>query len=175
MYRFQKLGVWVLPFTLLLLISCSRTRHSTTSSGVKENVLKEKYAVALGVSESEIRNLTLYRFVEEWTGVKYKYAGKDKNGIDCSGFTSRLQKDVFKKEVSGPSWSIAQNCESVKRSEVKEGDLVFFKIDSPRISHVGVYLQNGHFVHASTSKGVIISSLDEKYYTKYLDSFGRPR
>jgi lipoprotein Spr len=61
----------------------------------------------------------------------------------------------------------------VKRNELREGDLVFFKINSDKVGHVGIYLSGDRFVHASTSRGVVISSLNETYWQKHYHGGGR--
>jgi lipoprotein Spr len=61
----------------------------------------------------------------------------------------------------------------VSREELKEGDLVFFKINSRSITHVGIYLGNNRFAHASSSRGVVLSNLDEPYYKRYFYKGGR--
>lgn len=135
--------------------------------------IKKVYSAKLGVSESDIKNEKLYQFIDDWYGVKYKYAGKDKSGIDCSGLTSTLYLKVYKKTISCSTKALVEETKKIKESDMKEGDLVFFKIDSGKASHVGVYLQNNKFVHASTKKGVMISDLNEPYFKKYFLSAGR--
>ncbi len=127
----------------------------------------------MGVKENEITNIALYKFIDNWYGAPYKSAGKSKAGVDCSGFVSILCAQVFQKTVSGPSTAIFQSCNVISEKNLQEGDLVFFKINSDKISHVGVYLKNRRFVHASTHKGVMINSLDEAYYSKYFFKAGR--
>ena len=75
--------------------------------------------------------------------------------------------------MSGSSAEIFKACSPVDRGRLQEGDLVFFKINSSQISHVGVYLANENFVHATLQSGVIISSLNEAYYSKYFFKGGR--
>ena len=58
-------------------------------------------------------------------------------------------------------------------NELQQGDIIFYKINGQKISHVGIYISKNHFVHASTSKGVMINSLDEPYYKKYYSGAGR--
>ncbi|HET6991981.1 MAG TPA: C40 family peptidase, partial [Bacteroidia bacterium] len=118
-------------------------------------------------------NVALYKFIDEWYSVPYKSAGKSKEGVDCSGFVSILYSQVYKKTIGGPATSIFEECKPVAEKNLEEGDLVFFKINSDKISHVGVYLKNRHFVHASVHNGVIISSLDEAYYKKYFFKGGK--
>ncbi|HTL82459.1 MAG TPA: NlpC/P60 family protein, partial [Bacteroidia bacterium] len=84
-----------------------------------------------------------------------------------------LYQTVYDKTVTGSASTLYENCDRVSEKNLVEGDLVFFKINGDKISHVGVYLQNRHFVHASSHKGVIISSLDETYYKKYFYKGGK--
>ncbi len=137
------------------------------------SVLRATYAERLNVPEENIKNEKLYQFIDDWYAVPYKYAGKDKNGIDCSGFTGVLYASVYNKKVSASSRAIYEETKRINVSDLKEGDLVFFIINGKSVSHVGVYLQHNKFVHASTRRGVIISDLDEPYYKKYYHGAGR--
>lgn len=125
------------------------------------------------VPAASITNLALYRFVDDWYSVPYLYGGKTKSGVDCSGFTAALYNAVYQKTISGSAATLWSKCDAVSQKELQEGNLVFFKIGGDKVSHVGVYLQNRRFVHASTKKGVIISSLDEAYYAKYFFKGGK--
>ncbi len=135
--------------------------------------IKKEYAAKLNVTESDIKNEKLYKFIDEWYAAPYKYGGKDKRGIDCSGFTGVLCATVYNKKVSSSSKSIYEETKRIPVSDLKEGDLVFFIINGKNVSHVGVYLLHNKFVHASTHKGVIISDLGEPYYKKYYCGSGR--
>ena len=164
-------------FRLLLfisLLSCAgcATSHRSTSS-THSGTLEERYAQLLRVDREAIANKKLYSFIDEWYGVPYQYAGKTKKGVDCSGLTSILLKEVYIKNISGSSESIYDQCEHITKGELKEGDLVFFKINTKDVSHIGVYLQNNKFVHATTKAGVMIDDLDEDYYKKYFEGAGR--
>ena len=169
-------------FIFLIAIAVSigscRAHKGTAKTSDKEKTassekIKTKYAQLLNVSEAKIDNIKLYAFINDWYGVPYKYVGKNKQGIDCSAFTIELYKNVFNKDLTGTSASIADGCKVISKSKLSEGDLVFFKIESENITHIGVYLQNNKFVHASTKKGVMIDDLDEPYYKKYFFKGGR--
>ena len=154
--------------------SCTSQQHATVSESSKADAaLKKKYATILGVDEKQITNLALYKFIDEWYGTPYKYGGKTKEGIDCSDLVCVLYAQVYKKTISGSASSLYDNCDVIAQKNLEEGDLVFFKIDSDKVSHVGIYLQNRHFLHASSHHGVIINSLDEAYYVKYFFKGGR--
>ncbi|MBL7884146.1 MAG: C40 family peptidase [Bacteroidia bacterium] len=115
----------------------------------------------------------LYYQVYDWVGTRYKYAGKTKKGIDCSGFAGTMYKQVFCIDLNGGSKDIYKQIKPIESMELKEGDLLFFKIKKGQISHVGVYLGNNKFAHASVHSGVIISDLNEPYYKKHFFTAGR--
>lgn len=167
-----------LGLALFYLVSCKH-QQSISKSSDSDTVektskeLKKKYSIKLEVSESDIINSKLYGFINEWDGVPYKYAGKDKNGIDCSGLASLLYLKVYKKTISTSTKALVDEVKKIKESDLKEGDLVFFNTNGRSISHVGVYLQNHKFVHASTKKGVMISDMNEPYFKKTYVSSGR--
>ncbi len=151
----------------------THTKDDKKNTPTKNTSLKKKYADILGVSESDIKNEKLYQFINEWYGTPYKYGGKDKHGIDCSGMTSVLYNAVYQKTISSSTKALVNEVKKIKTSDLKEGDLVFFNTNGKSISHVGVYLQNNKFVHASTKRGVMISNLSEPYYVKTYVSAGR--
>jgi hypothetical protein len=135
--------------------------------------IREKYAGIMGVKPKNIENVPLYSFIDTWYGTRYRMGGNDRNGIDCSAFARKLYDRVYRIDLVRTSVEQYDNCKHVKGKNVREGDLVFFRIDSKRVSHVGIYLMNDYFVHASTSKGVMISNLNEPYWQKYFEGIGR--
>jgi lipoprotein Spr len=109
----------------------------------------------------------LEAYIHQWLHTPYKYGGMSKNGIDCSGFSSRVLKDVYHLQIPRTAESQYENGQKVSDSRRRTGDLVFFRnVRGRGIDHVGVFLGNNQFVHASTNAGVIISDLDEEYYHK---------
>jgi lipoprotein Spr len=128
----------------------------------------------LGIPLSPSGNLLLYDTIATWLGTPYRYSGNCEKGIDCSGFVNVVYDRAFGKRIGARnSAEIYNSIFKLDLSELKEGDLVFFRIYRKRISHVGVYLGNNKFVHASTSRGVIISDLDEAYYQRHFAGAGR--
>lgn len=124
------------------------------------------------VDKDSIRNGRLYAFIDQWLGVPYKFGGQDKNGVDCSGLAQLLEQEVY--NISIPRVT-SQQVTTIKRKyedELQEGDLVFFDFDGKQFSHVGIYLQNGYVVHASSSKGVMIVRLHDPSLYKYFSRGG---
>lgn len=129
----------------------------------------ERYGLHLDSVQSPVLFYTTY----DWLGVKYRYAGNSRKGIDCSGFSQILYKAAYCVDMTGGSKDMWPLVKPVAPDSLREGDLVFFRIRKGRISHVGVYLGNHKMAHASVRSGVIISDLNEPYYKKYYFSGGR--
>ena len=145
-----------------------------TTSSTKKKLL-EKYGKIIGV---EVLDQVLYSFIDEWYGTPYKFGGKTKSGVDCSNFSCELLRTVynFPKSYYFSSSKLAQQGKKIQINDAKEGDLVFFSINqNSKISHVGIYLSNNKFVHASTTKGVLINSLEEDYYKRRFSFISRIR
>lgn len=121
-------------------------------------------------------NHKLYLEAADWIGTPYRYGGTTKKGVDCSGLTSAIYRKVYGKKLSRSSEEQrGRDCKRVLKRNLKEGDLVFFHNGKKKrkASHVGIYLKDGKFVHASTSVGVVVSSLNERYYDKHWLQGGR--
>lgn len=132
-----------------------------------------KYASILGVFPQAIKNIALYSFVEDWYGVRYRLGGDSKSGIDCSAFARRLYENVFCVNLLRTALAQFSMCRFLKTTDsVQEGDLVFFKTRGGHITHVGIYLMNDFFVHASSTRGVMISSLNDEYWGKRFAGVG---
>ena len=111
----------------------------------------------------------------KWMGTPYRYGGKSRAGTDCSGFVMSVFQEAAGIKLPRSSREQQVYCEGIDRRRLEPGDLVFFSTSrrSKAVSHVGIYIGDGDFIHASTSKGVIISSMDERYYTSHYHSCGR--
>lgn len=122
-------------------------------------------------------NHHLYIAASQWLGTHYQNGGNSKRGVDCSGLTSQIYKEVYRKKLRrSADEQYRKNCNKISKSKLREGDLVFFHNGKrkKRATHVGIYLKNNHFIHASTSQGVIISNLNEIYWRNHWISGGRP-
>ncbi|CAM3964167.1 NlpC/P60 domain-containing protein [Pluralibacter gergoviae] len=119
--------------------------------------------------ESMVRNLDVKsRLMEQyasWKGVRYRLGGETKRGIDCSAFVQRTFREQFGMELPRSTYEQQEMGKSISRSKLRTGDLVLFRAGSTG-RHVGIYIGNNQFVHASTSSGVTISNLSEPYWNK---------
>ena len=135
--------------------------------------IKDKYASMINVMPNQISNVMLYRFIDEWYGVKYRMGGTTKKGVDCSAFVQHLYQYVFGYDILRTACLQFKESKKIAKDDLKEGDLVFFKVGTSRISHVGVYLRNNFFVHSASSKGVSIANLSNAYWSRYFAGGGR--
>lgn len=150
-------------------VKVNSTDSKPTSTNSNSSELQQK----LGISAKQVKDSKFYSFIDAWYGTPYKYSGCQKSGIDCSCFTNLLYDEVYNKKIPRSSSEMFKASDLVSLEDAKVGDLLFFKIGGSSISHVGIYIWGKLFVHASTSKGVIINSLDEAYYKKYFFSAGK--
>lgn len=141
-----------------------------------ENELNQ-ISAKLGVKLDECCDSRLVSTLADWIGTPYHHAGYSKRGIDCSGFVSKIYRDVYGINLTHSSCSmIYQMKEKVKKEDLQTGDILFFKIHGKRtrISHVGIYLKDGMFIHADSHAGIMVSTLNCKYYKRAYYAAGRP-
>jgi lipoprotein Spr len=131
-----------------------------------------KYAVLMNTEVESLPNKTLLNAVDEWYGVRYRRGGNTKNGIDCSGFTEAVFLTAYGLQLPAVAREQYRICRKISTTELKEGDLVFFNTTGG-VSHVGVYLGNNKFIHATVTRGVMVNDLYETYYSKRYIGAGR--
>ncbi|MES2828903.1 MAG: NlpC/P60 family protein [Bacteroidota bacterium] len=158
--RFSSLLVLII---LLIFASCSSRRPI-----INTNASAAKIADAM----SNLKSKQLYRFITDWTGVKYRLGGLDKSGIDCSGFALLLERDIYGNALPRRSRDQAETIQEKDTRQLKEGDLIFFSFGGNEIDHVGIFLNNNYFVHASTTRGVVVDDLMLPVYQKALIKAG---
>lgn len=156
---------------LLLLASCGSSRRAAKRADEKS------------VPEVSLRHQDRYdnqygdKLVSQarrWLGTPYKYGGESRKGTDCSGMVMVLYRDVAGIKIPRNSGKQQEFCTNINSRELSPGDLVFFTSSRKgNVSHVGLYSGSGKFIHASSSRGVIESHLDEEYYRRHFHSAGR--
>jgi probable lipoprotein NlpC len=119
---------------------------------------------SLGSDTSRIKS-ELYTQYHEWEKVGYRHGGMSKNGVDCSGFVHITFRDKFGVTLPRSTSQMAREGVQIMERDLIAGDLVFFKTGT-FTKHVGIYLEKRKFLHASTTDGVTISSLNNKYWKR---------
>ena len=132
-----------------------------------------KYSILLNTEVESLPSRSLLESVDEWYGVRYRVGGNTKTGIDCSGLTVAVYAAVYGMMIPRVSREQYRISRKISTTELQEGDLVFFNTNGRGVSHVGVYLGNNKFIHASVSKGVMVNDLFEPYYLKRFVGAGR--
>lgn len=166
--------VAVMLFIGFCLVSQAQSTNKKSSSD-QENLAKEYFSQIMGVAINATTSAKLYQFVYDWLGTPYRLGGSSKKGIDCSKFSLALYENVFNTTIGYNSRNQYANVTPIGKNDLQPGDLVFFKIRSRNITHVGVYLGDDKFAHASSSKGVMVSNLNEAYWKRYYYNGGRPK
>lgn len=157
-------SVYIL-LTVILLSACGSKQQIVLPADFKgPKELSRLYGIRLTPDD----NIFLYNEGAKWLGTPHRTGGSSRRGIDCSGFVAIVYREIYGIQLARSSGDILKhNCNKIGRARLREGDLVFFNTGGrkKRIpGHVGIYLKDGRFIHTSTSKGVMINSLNEPYY-----------
>jgi len=160
--------------TLLADADISKSLNSLKERLIEQKEMQE-LSERLGINITDHNYLNLYREVADWLGTRYRRGGMSRKAVDCSGFTNVIYKNVYGQQLDRVSTAIAKNLKiSVGKEDLIPGDMVFFSTFNKKyINHVGIYIGDGKFIHASIKKGVIVSSLIEGYYSKAWRKGGR--
>jgi len=152
----------------------SGATYGAASAIENYSALQFKFAILENASVEELDNPKLLSFMDYWYGTPYHYGGTSKDGVDCSAFAFLLMSSVYGANLPRTSKEQYETCHHIRRDELQEGDLVFFHTLGKRkaVTHVGVYLRNNKFVHASVS-GVMISDMSDGYYDQRFVGAGR--
>lgn len=151
------------------LAACSSTVRfsSDTPNENSKNTRIDEFEIR---TSSDLRNKIIDE-AKQWIGTPYQYGGESKNGADCSGFVMSVYQNAG---IDLPRTSQQQfnYVQLINNFEREAGDLVFFKRNN-KIFHVGIYLGDNYMIHASSSKGVIIQSIDDNYFDDKYAGSGR--
>ncbi|MBL7754243.1 MAG: C40 family peptidase [Chitinophagaceae bacterium] len=142
---------------LLMFSACHSTRKSTVQTQTTPNH----------------DSIALRKACQRWLGTPYRYGGFTTEGIDCSGLVCQIYLTLYQQKLPRTSEQLRTVSTPISTAQLTYGDLVFFGSSPQKVSHVGIYLGSGQFVHASSSKGVIISRLSETWYKNHFLGGGR--
>ncbi|SDX87728.1 C40 family peptidase [Nitrosomonas sp. Nm33] len=146
-----------------LITGCGSIGKKETNFSEQPNIQNDDKT-----SSHSIKNI-LYENYRKWQGVRYRFGGLSQDGIDCSGLVHVVYKKGLGKELPRTASQQSRLGKVISKNDLKSGDLVFFK--TKRSNHVGIYLENRKFIHASRTRGVTISRLDNNYWkSKYWKS-----
>ncbi|MEX0661042.1 MAG: NlpC/P60 family protein [Balneolaceae bacterium] len=152
--------IWLLLILSFLISSCGVVERS--AQPIEQS----------SVSETS-KNTVVDQLIEahlEWEGTPYILGGSGVGGIDCSAFTQVVFQDYFGLQLPRNTRQQLQEGQSVRRNYIRPGDLVFFKTGR-QLLHVGIAMEDGNFVHASVSSGVMISNIEQDYWaSRYLST-----
>jgi len=151
------------------VVSVSTKRATTTPSPSRSQSSKTTAtAISTSGTETNSKALVIVNTAKQYLGVKYVWGGTTPSGFDCSGFTKYVfaKNGITLPRISRDQYNIGQ---PVAFSSLQPADLVFFSMDGDKIiDHVGIYIGGGQFIQASSSKGVLITSLSSYWKSRYL-------
>lgn len=125
-----------------------------------------------GSERAEVVKTALLAQYSNWKGTQYHWGGTTHGGVDCSALMQQIFNDSMHKKLPRTTFQQIKNGQKVSKDNLKPGDLVFFKTQ-PDTRHVGVYIGDHEFIHASKSQGVTISSLDSQYWVDHYETARR--
>jgi probable lipoprotein NlpC len=156
--------ILILISILIFLVSCqSAVRYTAVDSGYYDDYDDSQSEEEIS-SEGQINPARMGKIIAGYLRTPYRKGGRDKDGIDCSGLTYAVYREYNGIQLPLTSKEQYRRLSSVDYDDLSYGDLVFFSFNGSSVSHVGIYVKNGKFVHAAESEGVIVSSIKEKYY-----------
>ena len=141
----------------------------------RDSLTYHYYAQTLGLRLAFNENKDLLRTVTDWIGAPYSYGNNSRKGTDCSGFVTRVFREVYGITLQRSSRSMFTTTKHIAKAEMQTGDLVFFRRGRGPIYHVGIYLKDGKFAHSACNGGVMVSSLNQPYYHRNFYAAGRVR
>lgn len=154
-----------------LLFSCGSSKGGAKLYDPREVAdISRKLQIPLSNKDKDDdKNIPLYAEVSLWLGAPYRYGGMTKRGTDCSGFTMQVYHKVYGIKLPRSTQGLAKaKYKNVAKRNLYAGDIILFATGKNKrtVTHAGIYLKEGKFIHASTSRGVMVNHVDDNYYKK---------
>lgn len=179
--RFTRVMLIIASLSVMWLSSCRSHRQEVRTVIVYDDSAIEDEELTESIDEDTEGNQQdtvsiLLDEIESWVGSPYRYGGHSRLGTDCSGMVMEIFLSVYGVSLPHSSVDMYKCCDAVELEELQIGDLLFFTFaKSGKISHVGIYIGEGHFVHSTTRRGVMVDSMDDGYYRRGFVAAGRVR
>lgn len=156
---------------LLWLCSCGTGRKVVADYSAEEFIFLELQSMQLAKGDCQ---KAVIDEAFSWQGTPYRYGGHSRKGTDCSGYVMEVYRAAVGIGLPRNSAKQAEVCKKIKKGALRPGDLVFFHTGKKKkINHVGIYIGDNKVIHASSSRGVVVSNLDAPYYKKAFHQGGR--
>ena len=156
------------------LTTVKGTTPEKADQRILDSLFVVEYSTRLGIELDTNCDKKLIANVTDWLGTPYRGGGHTRMGTDCSGFVSSVFSEVYDLNLSHSGGAMYyQMKEYVKKSDLYEGDILFFKIHSRGVSHVALYLGNNKFIHSASKVGIRVDDLRAAYYSRYFIGGGR--
>ena len=157
----------IIPFFFIMIVGAMiLSTVSCTAKKIQSSSDTHDHPQARRHTNAEDREKRILDEYKQWQGTGHKMGGSGSRGVDCSGFVKEIYRDVFNIDLPRTTKAQVKLGKPVSFKELQPGDLVFFKPPT-YARHVGIYLSQSEFVHASKTKGVTISKIDAHYWGKY--------
>lgn len=151
--------------------SQSPYKSKPNAGKVAERKIPPKKQIENSVRETSGTRAAILEEAKLWLGTAYRYGGESRSGADCSGFVYSVfaENGIMLPRVSSQQY---EHSERINQNDLRPADLVFFTKNGS-VNHVGIYIGDGNMIHASTSRGVTVESLNLNYYSKHYAGAGR--
>lgn len=161
---------WILPLVVGAMVLCGCEPSVRYSSAPPKPVADHRVTHTEPEPSDSRRDVSpvdvalMQRIVDGYIGVPYRSGGFGRLGVDCSGLVYAVYRDYDGLHLPPNTRKLFDQLSRVSYRNLECGDLVFFSLGGEYVSHVGIYVGDGRFVHASRSQGVMVSAMSEDYY-----------
>jgi len=151
---------------LIIFVACQSAVRYSSGRNLTENNTDNSDEDSTVSFTGTVDAGRMNKIIAGYLRTPYKSGGVDKNGIDCSGLVMVVYNEYNSTKLPRNTGKLYNKLKNVESKKIAYGDLVFFALNSSGVSHVGIYIGNNKFVHASKARGVMINSMNEEYYSK---------